>query len=215
MTPDRIKCIWCDAMILPSTADRNGGRCGRCVKINEAQHRAQLAYEARIAAGFAPTSEELRSAKTSDELFGRGAQWKLQPEYYAEEPSASVDGTVATLLAGGAKEAFLVSDLGPCLNLYLNERFGVIEYATINGADSRFAWSEENLTTQVPSKTHIAQACPCCGVALLWFHSHSHIPHASAARLMLTLTRTGSLPPSERIRWIDLREMERVFPGHG
>jgi hypothetical protein len=95
MTPDRIKCIWCDAMILPSTADRNGGRCGRCVKINEAQHRAQLAYEARIAAGFAPTSEELRSAKTSDELFGSGAQWKLQPEYYAEEESSNTRPSTA------------------------------------------------------------------------------------------------------------------------
>lgn len=215
MCDDRIKCIGCERMILPSTAERNGGRCGQCARISEADYRKGLAYGARIAAGLAPTPEELQSAMTSEQLFPGIVRWELEPDYYSSFPNAPVEGVVERLVAGHERCAFLVSGSGPRLNLYLNDQFGVVEYSGENEEGSRYAWSEDNLATQIPAEAHIAQACPCCGVGLLWFHSQSHMRRDAAVALIRNLTGPNSRMTVETVKWIELGDMDRVGRGNG
>jgi hypothetical protein len=209
---DRVKCIECGNMILPQTAADNEGLCGQCAKISPELRAKKREYQHQLANGlvFTPSDEERTTSSIPDEL-SKG-RWQLQPEYYAER---SIDSPMAAIVAAKSKpdgNLFLISDCGGQLNLGFTERYGVCEYQNDELGEYRYAYSESNLREQVPENFHVGQACPCCGVGMLWYPSRYHI-HRDYAFLILENAVANRGTPG--VEWLESDDFSYTERGRG
>lgn len=208
----RVKCIECDNMILPQTAAANGGLCGQCVKISPELRAEMREHERRVAEGlvFTPSVKERAAASTPDEL--STGRWQLQSEYYA---GRNVDSPTAAIT--GAKSqpegnVFLVTENGGQLNLGFTSRYGVCEYQNEESGEYRYAYTDSNLREQVSEELHVGQACPCCGVGLLWYPSRFHMPRDRSFTVLEDAV-AGRVSPG--IEWLEAGDFSYTERGRG
>lgn len=143
----------------------------------------QAEYDRRLREGlvFMPSESELENAATPVELTAASTHWTLQPEYYAERSEASPNDAISQANRDTRGNVFLVSDTGGQLNLGFTAKLAVLEYQNESDAHLRCAYStDKNLRSQVSEDDQVIQACPCCGVGLLWYPSRYHMPREFA-----------------------------------
>lgn len=210
---ERVKCIECENMILSETALRNAGLCGQCVKISPELRAKSRQYE-RCLAGklvFQPSDEELASTSIPSELLT--ARWQLQPEYYAENHKDSVMAVIAEAVSESKGNVFLVTESSGQLNLGFTERYGVCEYQNQETGEFCYAYSDANLREQVPKELHVVQACPCCGVGMLWYPSRYHMPRERAFSILKNAVANRAMPDVHWLASID--DISYTQPGRG
>jgi hypothetical protein len=209
---ERVKCIECGNMILPQTAADNGGLCGQCVRISPEIRAEKREFEGRLAAGlvFAPSDKERATSAIPEEI--SQGRWQLQPEYYAE---SSIDSPAATVAAAKSQKegnVFLITESGGELNLGFTERYGVCEYQNQELGEFRYAYCESNLNHQVPDQFHVVQACPCCGVEMLWYPSRCHLPRDRAFLILENAIANCDMPG---IEWLAIDDFSYTQRGRG
>ncbi|MEQ8787834.1 MAG: hypothetical protein RIC55_16130 [Pirellulaceae bacterium] len=209
---DRVKCSGCDNMILPQTAASNDGFCGQCVKVPPEQRAAKREYERQLASGnvFVPSDRERSTASIPDEL--TAGQWEPQPEYYAEKELDSAMAAIAAAKPQSNGNVFLVTEMGGQLNVGFTERYGVCEYQNHEAGEFRYAYSKSNLQEQVPEELHVVQACPCCGVGMLWYPSRFHMPRDRAFLILENAVANRSTPGVE---WLETDDYSYTGRGRG
>jgi hypothetical protein len=209
---ERVKCIECESMILPQTAVSNDGLCGQCVKISPELRDKRREYERCIANKiiFQPSKEELASTSIPSELLT--GRWQLQPEYYAARHVDTALAAVAEAMSESNGNVFLVTEAGGQLNLGFTERYGVCEFQNQSG-EFRYAYSDVNLHIQVPKELHVVQACPCCGVGLLWYPSRYHMPREKAFSIIEDTVANRATPDVQWLSSID--DISYTQPGRG
>ena len=213
MAVERLKCIECDAMILPQTAAKYGGMCAHCADMPESLMEERRQYEKALKSGavFTPSLEERRSARTPAE-FAADTVWSLEPEYYAD----SEYHTAAEVLSKAENETegnvFLMSAAGSRLNLSFTRNYAVCEYQNEQAGEWLYAYSENNLREQVPEDQHVVQACPCCGVGMLWFPSRFHMPRQKAFAIVAAVL-SGTAPPATQ--WLGSGDFSYTSKGRG
>lgn len=130
---------------------------------------------------FVPSEDELALARQFDELQPPDGLWRsaFDEEEEAEEEGVAEPDSVHSLL-----EDFLTREKGfvSLLNdgerrllLSFNREWGVCEYQPRDGARLYYAYTEQNLKTQVPPDLHLARSCPCCGEETPWYPSRFHM----------------------------------------
>jgi hypothetical protein len=216
MTVARIKCTDCDNMILPETAVANGGLCGQCAKTPESIRRARREFDHKLASGlvFSPSQEERTSAKRLAEFGSAAKTWMLEPEYYKQTEPQSVPDVVVHASTQSGGYVFLISNSGARLNLAFNEEFGVCEYQNEESGVCLYAYTSENLCGQVSKDQHLVQACPCCGVGMLWFPSRFHMPRRNAFDVYSALV-LGAANNAPSVEWLDGGDISDTAPGRG
>lgn len=209
---DRVKCIECDNMILPQTAADNGGLCGQCVKISPEIRAEKREFEGRLAAGlvFAPSDKERATSAIPNEI-SRG-RWQLQPEYYADSNVDSPAAAVAAAKSQKDDNVFLITESGGELNLGFTERYGVCEYQNQELDECRYAYCESNLNHQVAAPFHVVQACPCCGVAMLWYPSRFHLPREKAFSIVENAIADRD---TSGVEWLAIDDFSHTERGRG
>ena len=214
MKVERVKCVECDAMILPQTAAKYRGMCAQCGNIPEWLRNEQQKYERDLKAGtvFMPSEEELGSATTPHEFGMSDTAWNLEPEYYADTDSGTVNDVISQTVQQTNGNVFLVSTSGGRLNLSFNEMYGVCEYQNEEAGDYLYAYTQGNLREQVPEDQHVVQACPCCGVGMLWFPSRFHMPRNAAFDIVSSVV-SGKVP--SEAEWLDSGDFSRTSRGKG
>lgn len=216
MFVERIKCTDCDAMILPQTASRNGGLCAHCAKTPEPLRRARQAFDHQVSTGlvYTPSHEERRSAKLPAE-FGRVLiTWELEPDYYKDVDRQSVQETTTRASTQSDGFVFLIANGGARLNLSFNRTYGVCEYQCEASGDCLYAYTPENLREQVNNDVHLIQACPCCGVGLLWYPSRFHMPRQLAFEIFLA-SIAGKIDAALNVEWLDCGDISYTARGRG
>ncbi|NLX98259.1 MAG: hypothetical protein GXY83_19035 [Rhodopirellula sp.] len=210
---ERVKCIECENMILPETAARNEGLCGQCVKIPPKLRAEKRENERRLASGLVltPSGEELASSSTPGELLT--ARWQLQPEYYAAKRLDSAVAAIAEAMSESNGNVFLVTENGGQLNLGFTERYGVCEFQNQESGEFRYAYSDANLREQVLKELHVVQACPCCGVGMLWYPSRYHMPREMAFSILENAVANRATPDVQWLSSID--DISYTQPGRG
>lgn len=210
---ERVKCIECENMILPQTAATNGGLCGQCVKISPKLRAEKRECDRRLASGlvFTPSDEELASSSIPSELLT--ARWQHQPEYYAAKHIDSALAAIAEARPKSNGNVFLVTENGGQLNLGFTECFGVCEFQNQESGEFRYAYSDANLRAQVPKDLHVVQACPCCGVGMLWYPSRYHMPREKAFSILENAVANRAMPD---VRWLaSIDDISYTQPGRG
>lgn len=215
MSTERVKCAECDNMILPATAGANAGLCAQCMKISPRQREESRAFDAALEGGelWQPSEAELLDAQSPPRLANES--WRLEPEFYAEEPGLTVADAVRRASVGEAREVFLVSDAGNRLLVSLNSDYGVCEYQNEEDGDWRYAYSDQNLASQVPEPSHLSQPCACCGVGMGWYPSRTHMPRTKALEILSAIATPSSAQPFPEIRWLELGDISRYHKGRG
>jgi hypothetical protein len=208
----RIKCIECENMILPQTAAANDGLCGQCVKVSPKLRAEKREYERRLASGlvFRPSDAELATASIPSELLT--ARWLVQLEYYAAKNIDSANKAIAEATSEAEGNVFLVTENGGQLNLGFTRRYGVCEYQNQESGEFRYAYSEANLGKQVPKELHVVQACPCCGVGLLWYPSRFHMPREKAISILENAVANRETPD---VVWLQADDFSYSVAGLG
>lgn len=213
MNVERVACIDCGAMILPSTAKANAGLCGRCVKVPESLRQKRRDFDHKVASGslFTPTQQELNSARQPAEL-ASSTTWKLEPDYYSMEPPETIEQAIDDAATKSSGNVFLISETGSRLNLSFTEKFGVCEYQKDDAGEYLYSRTTENLACQVALEFHVTQACPCCGVGMMWYPSRFHMPRELAFELFRQLV-SGSAPAA--VQWLDGGDISYTSQGRG
>jgi len=216
MAVQRNKCTDCDNMILPEIAARNSGLCGQCTNVPESSRRKKREFDQTVALGllFTPTEQERQSAKRPAELEIPGAVWELEREFYKNSEWQSVRDVIAHASKQPAGDVFLVSETGARLNLSFNKEFGVCEYHNEKSAHYLYAFTPKNLREQIRKELHLVQACPCCGVGMLWFPSRFHMPRKMAFEVFSALA-LGAGSDTSDVEWLDCGDISYTSPGHG
>lgn len=203
-------------MILTATASANRGLCAQCVKVPESLRRARREFDQAVAAGlvFIPTEEERRSSKRPSEFDASAHVWKPEPEFYQDSQYQSVAAVLFAAASQPSGHVFLVSESGARLSLSFNRRYGVCEYQNEDSGDYLYALSAQNSRVQVDEEEHLAQACPCCGEAVLWYPSRFHMPREQAFAVFSALPAepTGDSPIVE---WLSYGDISHTSPGRG
>ena len=209
---DRVKCSECDNMILPQTAASNDGLCGQCVKIPPELRAAKREYERQLADGivFVPSDRERSTASIPAEI--TAGQWEPQPDYYAANKMDSAMAAIAAAKPQSNGNVFLVMENGGQLNMGFTERYGVCEYQNHEAGEFRYAYSESNLQEQVSEELHVVQACPCCGVGMLWYPSRYHMPRDRAFLILENAVANRGTPGVE---WLETDDFSYTSRGLG
>jgi hypothetical protein len=209
----RVKCIECDNMILPQTAEDNDGLCAPCAKISPESRAAISKFQKQLEDGsyYRLSEAEVHSASVP-KILTNGDHWKLQPEYYADENECTPLDVLNRAIDGNKGNIFLVTDEGHQLNVGFSQKYAVCEYQNESLGEFRIAYSDQNLTQQVDETLHVAQACPCCGVSMLWYPSRYHMPKDLAFQIVRdTIERTQT----PNVRWIETDDYTYTFRGRG
>lgn len=209
---DRVKCVDCANMILPQTAANNNGLCGQCVKISPEIRAAGNEYKRRLAEGlvFVPSDQERSTACIPKEI--HCGEWKPQPEYYAESDIDTALTAISTAKDESAGYVFLVTEGSGQLNLSFNQTYGVCEYRNEATGELCIAYSQSNLKEQVSAELHVIQACPCCGVEMLWYPSRFHMPRDTA---FLIIENAIAQQTTEGIEWLEADDISYTEAGRG
>jgi len=202
-------------MILPATAAANGGLCAQCIKISPEDRDARRSFELALAKGdlWRPSEAEFASVRTPPSLIQ--GTWNLEPEYYQAEQHLTVCELVERAASHQANEVFLISDCGSRLLVSLNSQYGVCEFQNEEERDWRYAYSEENLRSQVPKSLHLSQLCPCCGVGIAWYPSRTHMPRATAIEILSNIVVCSPSESLARVQWLELGDIFRYLQGRG
>lgn len=220
MTSLRVQCTDCDNMILPETARQNAGLCGQCVKLPASLRNERRVFRQRLASGalFQPDEQELASAGEPVE-FRNGTDWFVDPESAGGGSDTSEHSTLhaathALHLAAGAARGnvWLISSRGARLNLAFTENFAVCEYHDQDEGVFLYASTRDNVHRQVTAEEHVVQACPCCGVGLLWFPSRFHMPRRSGFNLVASILNKQ---PTPGVQWLAIGDITLTTKGMG
>jgi hypothetical protein len=214
MAVERVKCRECDNMVLPQTAAKYGGLCAPCGNTPEHLRKERRDQESRLASGayFVPDEREERSVKRPDDLFDPRTVWKLEPDFYADRLGLAVADVIAEAKTRPNGNVFLVSDSGARLHLSFTDRYGVCEYQNEGSGDFLYARTAANLKEQVDAGSHVVQACPCCGVGMLWFPSRCHMPRANAFDVLEAFVLDRG---PRRADWLDPGDISYTGRGRG
>jgi hypothetical protein len=197
------------------TASANGGLCGQCVAVSEfirsASHEFDQANPSGLA--FQPTEAELESARTQIGFETLTNIWKLEPNYYQGSDLRSVQDVLAFALKQREGNVFLVSESGARLNLSFNEEYGVCEYQNEESVEYRYAFTANNLCEQVGENLHLAQACPCCGVGMLWYPTRFHMAREIAFAIF-SYFALGE-PTLRNVEWLEYGDISHTSKGRG
>jgi hypothetical protein len=200
--------------MLPATAAKNNGLCAKCANISLEQREAMRRFERELAEGvlFVASATELGSARVPAELIHPTTRWALQPDFYADQ----LDHTVLEIIekAKGEVEGhvFLVSESQGELNFGFTRRYAVLEYQSDKTQEFMYARVEGNLRKQVDGTEHVGQACPCCGVGMLWYPSRCHMPRFEGFRLLTDVAGGRVL---QGVTWMDLGDFSYTSRGKG
>jgi len=210
---DRVKCIQCDNMILPQTAAKKNGLCAPCAGISPELRAAKREYARSLSDGsvFRPSDEELASSSVPEEILN--SVWNVQPEYYAEMNMASASAAIIAAMPEPQGNVVLVNENGGQLNLGFTNRYGVVEFQNPESGEFRYAYSDANVRDQVPKELHVVQACPCCGVGMLWYPSRYHMPREKAFSILESVVANRD---SQGVRWLAvIDDISYTRPGVG
>lgn len=209
---ERVKCLECDNLILPDTAKRNGGLCAPCSQQTPEMRAEKRENERRLATGtvFRPSDEELASASVPPGL--AAGPWSLQPEFYDDGRFESVAAAVAAARSEAKVHVFLVTEGGGQLNVGFSERFGVCEFQNTESGEFCCAYTDVNLREQVPTDLHVVQACPCCGVGMLWYPSRFHMPREQALTILENAIAGRETPG---VAWLTVDDFSYTGQGRG
>jgi hypothetical protein len=119
---------------------------------------------------------------------------------------------IAAASSAAEGNVFLVSAHGGQLNLGFTRRYGVCEYQNHESEEFRYAYSDANLREQVPEELHVVQACPCCGVGMLWYPSRYHMPREQAFSI---LEDAVAHHDTLGVRWLETDDFSRTQRGRG
>ncbi|PWU02882.1 MAG: hypothetical protein C5B53_01100 [Candidatus Melainabacteria bacterium] len=212
MTETKVECNECHALVLPKIAAANGGLCAQCVKIPEKLRQERREYDKALSQGllFVPSKNELESTQTPIERAQNNVSWELEPEFYKQQLS------VMQVLKHAKSEAlghiFLISSLGSRLNVAFNGLYGVCEYQNEENGFFCYAYTADNLNSQVGDNAHLVQACPCCGVGMLWYPTRFHLPRSIAFEIVERVTG-NDWPPY--VKWLEYDDISYTEPGRG
>ena len=199
---NRVECTECGAKILQTTFDRHGGLCAQCARISPEERARTRAFRQSVETGeyFRPTADELASARAASEIPTPPSAWALEPDFHIKDKGSSIQAVLADAAQLEQGDVFLLASDGARLSLSFGPRFGVVEYQ--NAADELYlyAYSPENVSEQVPAGEHVDQACPCCGVGMLWYPSRFHMPRRLAFEALDRLVAGAELPAD--CRWL-------------
>jgi hypothetical protein len=215
MTTERMKCAECESMILLSTAEANGGLCAQCVKVSPEEREASRAFDASLALGelWRPSEAEISTARTPSSL--SGGNWHLEFDYYSDHPELTVAEVCRRVSTGELSVAFLASDSGEHLLVSVNSEYGACEYQNDRESDWRYAYCNENLTSQVPKNLHLPQPCACCGVGLGWYPSRTHMPRTIALQILSAIATPSPSTTLPMVQWLELGDISRYAKGCG
>jgi hypothetical protein len=207
---ENVKCTECGTNILAQTAAANGGLCAQCAQVTFRAEKQE--FEHRLADGsiFTPCESERATSVVPDELLT--GQWDLQPEYYGESNIDSPSLAIAAARSKSQGNVFLVTKDGGQLNLGFTERFAVCEYQNQETGEFRWAFADSNSNEQVPEEFHVVQACPCCGVGMLWYPSRFHMPRDQAFSI---LENTIAKLDTPGVEWLEADDFSYTGPGRG
>ncbi|MCS7467188.1 hypothetical protein NZK35_11090 [Stieleria sp. ICT_E10.1] len=172
-------------------------------------------YDRRLNKGlvFTPSEFELSHAEIPGEFTDTATFWTLQPEYYTERCESTPGDAISAARIEATGNVFLVSNNGGQLNLGFTAKYSVVEYQNENDEHLRCAYSSSaNLNTQVQKADHVIQACPCCGVGLLWYPSRYHMPRALAFSIFESVLDHKPIPG---VTWLATDDFSYAQPGVG
>jgi hypothetical protein len=214
MSEIRIKCSDCDRMILPATASRNGGLCGRCAKLSPSERAAKRAFVEALKAGtlYRPNPGEMATALPLADVEPKGSTWSPHGEYYAGTEDCDLASIVDDATQASQGYVVLLSDSGSTFVLAFNDMYGVCEYRNEEAGKYLLAYTPENASAQIPYDLHLGQICACCGVELLWYPSRYHMPrHRAFACLNAVLHRAAEAD----VQWLDAGDFSETSRGRG
>lgn len=190
MNAERVKCNECDSMILPATAARYDGLCATCGRMPADMRRERAEHRRRVSTGeiYRPSPAELTEARPSRTLAAAGADWKLEPDFYADRTVDGVSDAIQQAEREPRGNVFLVNDAGERLNLAFTEAYAVCTFRDA-GETEYYARTPDCLDTQASREQHVASACPCCGVGIGWFPSRFHLPRGEGFAALIAMTR--------------------------
>jgi hypothetical protein len=182
-------------MILPQTAAKYDGMCAHCGKTSEKLRIEAREYKRNLETGtfFLPSEEELGSVCIPQEFGASDTLWNLDSDYYTDTASNIMSFVISQGAQQTSGHVFLISSSGGRLNLSFSEIYGVCEYHNQNTGERMYAYTQHNLREQVSEVYHVVQACPCCGVGMLWFPSRCHMPRKTAFDIVVSLV-SGTIP---------------------
>lgn len=210
---ERVKCTQCDNMILPQTAEDNDGLGAPCAK-NSPEARAAISkfHKQLVDGSYFRLSESERHSASVPGVFATGHNWKLQPDYYADENDGTPLDVLERAISSNKGNIFLVTDDGDQLNVGFSQKYAVCEYQNESLGEFRIAYSDQNMTQQVDEALHVVQACPCCGVSMLWYPSRYHMPKEIAFQIVRD---TIERKQTANVRWIETDDYTHTFCGRG
>ncbi len=216
MAISETKCSHCGKPVSPEIAAANNGLCLRCAKLPESLRREKREFEERLSSGaiFVPTHEELEVANRRESLKTPAVSWELEPEFYASCIGRSVSSILHEAAGQETGNVFLVST-GARLNIAFTENLGVCEYQNEKPKDHLYAFTSENLNYQVAPEDHVEQACPCCGVGLLWYPSRFHMPRKRAFDVFSELATGMHANPTVQAVWVNFGDISYTLKGRG
>jgi hypothetical protein len=214
MSETRVKCTDCDNTILSATAKRNGGLCGRCVKLTAEERAAIRAFAEALEAGtlYKPSPRELASAVPLSEVEPKGNTWSPHADYYAEAEHRDLASIVVRATQASKGYVVLRSNSGSTFVLAFNATYGVCEYRNEDAAKYLLAHTAENAAAQVPDDFHLPQICACCGVELLWYPSRYHMPRERAFACLNAVLHHAA---EADVQWLDAGDFSDTSRGRG
>jgi hypothetical protein len=217
MTTPRVKCIDCDAMILPGTAAANHGFCAHCVKLTDQLRRERRERQAALASGaaFVPSAEDRAAAKAASEFPDAGAAWSLEPDYYRDEDLRTPREALERARAEPRGHVFVVSDRGGLVSLAFKGPLGICTYRNTDADFDLYAHTDANVARQVEPAGQIDYVCSCCGVGLHTYPSKFHMPRERAIDIFAALVLGESAHGDAAPAWLPCGDITYTVPGHG
>ena len=214
MSTDRVKCIECDNMILPSTAEKNDGLCAPCVSTPADLRQKTREFKEKVESGQLQVSnEQLSNSKNNQDLNLLTQIWSLDSEYYNDQTLDKVDAQIEKIRSKDQDSLHLYSNNGSRINFVFNKEYSVCEYHDEEFNDFVFVYNENNATNQVSECFQLEQSCPCCGVGIFTYSSHCHMPRNQGFKILYDIL--GKQTSGINYKWLELDDLSYVSPGFG
>ena len=201
-------------MILPMTAEKNAGLCAQCAKTPSYLREKSRVFKAKIANGDLKVSDHsLLNAKSNEEIGMFKQRWSLDPEYYEGQDLKLVEREIENISNLENGSLHILSDLGARINFVFNSEYGVCEYHDREWENFAFAYNEANMVSQVAGEAHLIQLCPCCGVDLMYYSSHCHMPRNDAFNILASIV--GVRKNCNSHKWVEFEDLSYNSKGFG
>ncbi len=217
MTTERVKCTDCPNMILPQTAEANGGLCAQCVRISKKVRDERREFENSIESGsqFVIPEAAIDSTRQPKET-ASGDGWHPEPNYYQDRNDETAQSLFDAARQQEHGRVLLESDSGGRLGLVFNHDLAVCEYQNDEDHNYFFARTPKNFRSQVSVELHLDQPCYCCGVGVGWYHSKSHMPREEGFAIFAQVAGIDS-DTNEQVAfdWIEMGDISWNNQGKG